>query len=119
MTNPDVFMWVVGGLAVWNAAMTTVGFSMVQRVARLEGAVSLIGKNAAKVLHSPNNHHGMDKLLDKYINPKVTLTSEEWTQLQVKCEMTLNDQSVSKDERFFAGIVHAMCVARLEYKLPC
>lgn len=105
MTN-ETFMWVIGGLAafyvMWNSALTGVLFSLVQRVSRIEGALISLSKNAAKALHSPDNHHGLDDLLDIYVGNHHDMSYAQYEELNARCEEIINNPEMNKIDKAFA-----------------
>lgn len=88
------------------------------RVTRLEMAFTMMGTKAAKLLHSPDDHHGIDKLLDKYIDHTYELRWDEWEELLGKCEQIENDETLEKQERMLAAFLHAICCHKLKKQSP-
>lgn len=87
--------------------------SVIQRLTRVEAVISLFGEKAAKMLHSPDNHHGIDDLLDKYLDRNYELSFDEWTELKTKCEAIEANKSLSHGERILAAFLSALAHHKL------
>ena len=87
-----------------------------ERVVKIEAVFDLLGKKAAKILHSDDDPHGIDALLDKYLDRYYELTPVEWGALLAKCGDIENDKALSKGERILASWLAA--VAHHKLKLP-
>lgn len=123
MSN-DVLLWILGifsgvlvialgaGVRGYTGLLESQGF-LASRVTRLEAVMALFGEKAAKILHSPNDHHGIDRLLDKYLDRNYELNSVEWRELLDACEAIENDCSKSKDERTLAAWISAVASHKL------
>lgn len=75
--------------------------------------LEVYGKKVAKQLHSPTNHHGLDRFLDMYIDNNYDMTVQEWQELKARCEETernLNSTEMEKDQ---AAFISATCVRNL------
>lgn len=83
------------------------------RIIALETSFNLMGLSAAKLLHSPTDHLNLDVLLDKYIDRHYEMSFKEWDELRIRCEKTIDDESVSKDQRVLAAILAAICCHKL------
>ncbi len=84
---------------------------------RLDMTIELWGKKAAKFLHSPTNHLGMDELLDKFLDRYYEMSWKEWTELHEKCLATENDEKATEGERIYAAGLGIICEHRL-HMLP-
>jgi len=58
---------------------------------------------ALEVLHSPNNHLGLDYYIDKYREGHNDMTNEEWIEFHEKCERLSTDPSVTVEEKLAAA----------------
>ena len=69
MMSEPLQIWLYGGLAFWNVTLTGALLNLKLNQVKMNVALEMwfdgIGKKAAKLLHSPDNHHGLDPLLDK------------------------------------------------------
>lgn len=83
--------------------------------ARFELFLSLLGTKAAKALHSPDDHHGLDRLLEDYIARNHELSYDKWQELKDRCDAIIWTAGSSKTEEFLAGMLSAVC----EHKLEC
>ena len=104
--NP-ISIWLFGGVGVCIIAGVTFAFGVSQRITRLETMFDMLGKRAARILHSPDDHLGIDALLDKYILGHYDLPSGDWIILKSKLAQIENDPSRSKDERLLCAFVSA------------
>lgn len=77
----------------------------------------LTSKRAADVLHSPDDHFGIDKLLEKYVARDHELTWEEWGRLLKRCEEIHADKDLPKSEQFLAGFLAEVCKHKRKNKL--
>lgn len=119
-----ILQWVLGGCGALFLAAVSCGVSaynklsdrfseLSTRVTRLEAVMALFGQKAAKLLHSPDDHLGIDNLLDKYLDRNYELTYAEWEALLIACEIIENDTSKSKGERTLAAWLAAVCSHKL------
>lgn len=46
--------------------------------------IESLGKKALRRFHSPDDHHGLDGLIDKYVYRQFELSFEEWQKLHVR-----------------------------------
>lgn len=83
--------------------------------ARFEMFVALLGTKAAKALHSPDDHHGLDRLLEDYIAHNHELSYDGWKELKERCDAIIWNTDTTKNEEFLAGMLSAVC----EHKLMC
>lgn len=110
-----IFLWIMGIFVALSGAGITAYVSLIQRIVKLETTLSLIGLKAARILHSTDDHHGLDALLDKYIDRHYELSYGEWQQLLENCELIEEDVRLSKQERTLAAIVSAVCHHKLKH----
>lgn len=88
--------------------------ALIQRVTRLEALLEHIGAKSAKILHSPDDHLGIDALLDKYLDRNYELSMSEWTVLMQRCEEIENDRNLSQGARLSAAMLNAICHHKLK-----
>ncbi len=115
----EVLLWLLGGFATAFVAALVAGLksyaNLSERVTRLEAVMSLFGQKAAKILHNDDDAHGMDSLLDKYLDRHYELCYDEWQELLAKCALIENDKSKAKGERTLAAFLGAICSHKLMY----
>lgn len=116
---------VAGGIAAYISVTnrltrleSMVHEDMESRVTRMETLMKMLGDKAAKILHSPSDHHQMDELLDKYLDRHYELSPEEWTELLIKTSAVENDKSLTKGERTLAAWLNAICHHKLMMDPP-
>lgn len=105
--TPEQILWALGQLIVLISIGVKAYFALTQRMSKAEGdirvIVTVLGKKAAAVLHSPDDHHGLDTLLTKYEAGQITdIERGQFVTMLLAFE---NDISASKNERFLASIV--------------
>lgn len=87
------------------------------RLSRIEATVEFLvestGRMAAKKLHSPDNHLGIDHYLDMYINHHHDLSMEEWTDLKEALLITRMNELASKTEKIYAEFLIEICEHKL------
>jgi len=102
-----------------SAAVTAMFFTIRDRITRVETAVEFMidatGKLAAKKLHSPDNHLGIDGLLDKYIESH-QMTLDEWMELRALCLQTKDNPNATKSEKVYAEFLAEVCDHKLSPK---
>lgn len=84
-------------------------FKLSERVVRIEAMISYAGEHAAKLMHSPTDHHKLDKLLDKVISKDHVLSQEELDQLTVTSKHIMENPDTSGPEKIVATTLHAIC----------
>lgn len=115
--NNDIFKWLLGALATWNVGITLTLAAIRLEQVKMRVAIDLLvdglGEKIAKVLHSPDDHLGLDQLLDKYLDKQYDLTIQEWNDLKFRCNEITENMSISKNERLMAGFLSALCDHKL------
>jgi hypothetical protein len=113
----DNILWIIGQGVVLSIGGVAAYVALIQRVTRLEtrwdNFVYNLGEKSARGLHSPNDHLGLDALLDKYLSHHYELTREEWSELNARCEQIVDDLKASDKERSLAAILAAVCQHKL------
>lgn len=116
--SEHLIIFLVGQTVALIGVCLTAYIRMGNRVTRLEMAFTMLGTKAAKLLHSPDDHHGIDKLLDKYIDHTYELSYSEWEELLGKCEQIENDHTLEKQERILAAFLYTICCHKLNKQPP-
>lgn len=115
--NEQTLITLFSATALWLLSLTSIVYWIKGDVKKIRLAVELfidgMGKGAAKVLHSPDDHLGIDKFLDKYIQNHHDLPYQDWEKLKVVCERVVNDVTISIEDRLAASTVLASMVAQL------
>ena len=84
----------------------TVHTDLHDRVVALEAVLDLIGKKAARMLHSPHDPWGIDEFLEHYIDNDYDLPDEEWKQLFDK--LTEVQKKGDMDAKVLAMLVESL-----------
>lgn len=117
--NWSIALFTIFGGALLGAYAGIVGgaFLIIQRVQRVETSMEFMlelnGIKASRHQHSPDNHHGLDPLIDLYLQREYELTNEQWQEWFDKEEKIIRDESKSFDERENALRVAALCNHKL------
>lgn len=111
MSTEALLTWMLITAATLVASGVGAYLRVSVRVTRIETVMIMFSKNAAKVLHSPDDHLGLDELVEKYLNNHYDLTNAEWKQLELRCEEIINDPMVDKSERLAAAQLHAIVIS--------
>lgn len=133
MTIEPLILWILGtGVSVLSAGVVAY-VALVQRITKLEAMVhedlegrvikmealfELLGEKAAKLLHSPDDHHGIDELLDKYMDRNYELSFDEWQKLLSICGTIENNKELSKGERVLAAFLGMVSSHKLRLPPP-
>lgn len=89
---------------------------MIRVETQFESFTNFIGKKSAKMMHSPDNHHGMDDLLDKYLKHD-DLPLEDWIILSGLCDKTIENPATEMEE-FLALHFGALCAHKIRCHIP-
>lgn len=106
-------IWLFGGAYALGIANILFCFNINNKLIRFETMVEILGKKAAKQLHSPDNHHGLDEYLDMYIDKHYDMSQAEWETLKQKCEAIEHDGTSTANEKSLAAFIVALCVHKL------
>lgn len=101
-------MWILGTGVTLLSVGVGAYIRISDRVTKLETILSLVGSKVAKILHSPDDHLGMDALLDKYLDRHYELSPSEWTKLTALCEGVVVDRNKPRDLRLLAALLSAI-----------
>lgn len=106
MTAETVIFWILGGACGCIGAIFCLIFQMAQRMTKLETSsdlfrmtLELLGRKTMKALHSPDNHLGLDWLVDEYVRRNYELSPEQWETVHDICEKRLEDPNLNKDDK--------------------
>src|SRR5690349_18538347 len=90
----------VFGIISSGAVCVINGASRLSRVeASVEFLIDATGRLAAKKLHSPDDHLGIDFYLDEYIKNHHDMSMIQWQEFKEICKMTRVNSSASKEEK--------------------
>lgn len=103
-------VWIFGIMGAWLLIISGGVFRLFLLFTQIQTTLIITSKEAAKILHSPDDHLGIDKLLEKYVEREHELTWDEWGELFQRCEEIKNDTSVGKNERILAMFVSELAV---------
>lgn len=109
-------MWLFGGLCAWNAALSGATFSLYKEITKIRTILIITSKRAAEILHSPDDHLGLDALLDEYKKHEYDLSFSQWEDLKQRCEEIINNPHCTKSERLLALLVTEFSVHKLQRK---
>lgn len=115
--NETLQIWLFGGSYALFGGLALFALNLNNRLIRFETMLELWGRKAAKLLHSPSNHLGMDELIDKYLDRNYELTWDEWTQWLALCIAVEQDDSKTPSERLLAAGMGTICEHKL-HMLP-
>lgn len=91
----------------WCLLLTKVIYSFSQDSKKLKLALELyfkgIKEGAMDVLHSPDNHLGLDYYIDRYRDNNYDLTDQEWYDFWTLCEELRKNTSITPGERMAAA----------------
>lgn len=107
--SETLLIWLFGGAASWMLLLTIGGLRLHILITEVRAILRMTSKRAAEILHSPDDHLGIDSLLDKYIEREHELTWPEWGQLLDACDAIAKDSVNSKQERFLAAFLCEVC----------
>lgn len=109
-------MWLFGTLGAWNIVGSIAIIKLLIDNAQIKTMLSSTSEKYAKILHSPDDHHGLDILLDKYIDRNYELSLSEWEELKDRTDKIFKDKSVSKSERMLAAFINELCYHKTMFK---
>lgn len=111
MSEP-VQIWLFGIIGAWLLANTLLIAKLRDDLFRIRLAVLALGKRAAEILHSPDDHLGIDNIIDrlviladKYKKREYELSAQEWNQLRETCKVISSDPLMKKNERVAAALL--------------
>ena len=102
------------GIVSAGTMCVVVGNGRLSRVeASVEFLIDAMGRLAAKKLHSPDDHLGIDYYLDVYIKHHHDMSFLEWTNFKEVCKMTRLNDKASKEEKAYAEFLIELCEHKL------
>ena len=118
--NEETLIWLFGILGVWCLKNTIMGYYLAWQMKKIRLAVELFitenGKGAAIILHSPDDHLGLDALVDKYVNDHQELSRDDWIKLGTICQRIKTDKDLTNGERMAATTLMASFLSQLALK---
>src|ERR1700743_2287617 len=111
--NETLQIWLFGAAfaCIGVGAAFVLSFSV--RLTRIETMFDLLGKRAAKFLHSPDDHLGIDRLLELYVDAHHELTKSQWQDLACAMNKITEDPKVSNNEKILAAFLAELCNHKL------
>lgn len=108
-------IWIFTGIFGCVAAGTLAYVQVIQRVGDLKARIvavevtlQLMGKVAARTLHSPHTPE-LDRHLDIYIHRHNEMSFKQWHEVMLAAEVAYQDQRKPKEDRLMAGLLWAIC----------
>lgn len=99
-------------LALVGAGLTF-WFAFGNRLTRLETTVEFVvdslGRKAARALHSPDDHLGLDDYLDRYISKSHDMSLAEWVKMKQLLEVARDNPCATKNEQIMAEFLMELC----------
>ncbi len=114
--NETLLIWIFGGVFTWLGALTGMFLLLRTDVTKIRTILIITSKRAAEILHSPDDHLGLDALLDRYKSKEHELTYLEWQELKDRCEEIIANPACTKSERLLALMVVEFSVHKLMLK---
>lgn len=114
--NETILMWLFGGMAAWNVFNSGCVLLLRSEVTKIRTILIITSKRAAEILHSPDDHLGIDELLDEYKKHEYDLSYSQWLELKQRCEEIVQNPGCSKSERLLALLVSEFSTHKLERK---
>lgn len=111
------------GLASAVSAAAVIGcfkgyLSLRDDVSRIKNTLSMMSEVAARALHSPDDHLGLDEYIDIYLDHDCDMPDAKWEEMKSKLVEILNDRNRSTGERNGAGMLLALSYHKLRQPLP-
>lgn len=125
MTALDLWLFgiIMGAIGVCILAGASFAFLISNRVTRLEtafefwsSAMERLGLRAAKALHSPDDHLGIDKLLDQYTDHHHEMTYDQWVMLANVMDEVIDRKDVDKEKKFMAQFLRELASHKMMIK---
>lgn len=114
--NETLQMWLFGAAFGAIVALAIFVASLRNEVVKIRTILIITSKRAAEILHSPDDHLGLDELLDQYKLHEHDLSYSQWEALKKRCEEIIADPKCTKSERLLALIVSEFSIHKLERK---
>lgn len=115
-----LFGLVATAIAGLVTAGTAMFFLLGNRITSLEVAQNFLtdalGMKAARILHSPDNHLGIDYYLDRYIQGHHDMSYREWMDLHEAMMETVNNPIATKNEKSQARFLAELAIHKTMIK---
>ena len=103
------------GIIVAGVALAFVLSNRITRIeTQFEDWLDRCGLMAAKALHSPDNHLGIDYFLDQYVNNSFDMADQDWVNLREVCASTMQNPSATKLEQVQAEFLKHLADHKLQ-----
>ncbi len=112
--DKQTLLWLLGFAFANGGALVGIYVKLNSRVVAIETILKAQSEKFMRALHSPSNHHGLDPLLDKYIENMGDLDLQEWQALHQKCEGILDSEHASKGEKALAAWVSSFAEHKIK-----
>lgn len=120
--NTEYILWLLGVAVSLGGAGIGAYISIIQRMTKIETKfedfVDNFGDKIAKHLHSPDDHLGLDALMDKYRDRHYELSFKEWADLLVRCDRISQDKKGTTTEQVLADFMALICHHKLRHDPP-
>lgn len=87
-------------------------------VNNIKTTLSMMSEVAARALHSPDNHLGIDEYLEIYASHDCDMPNAKWEELKERLWIILNDKTKTTGERNAAGMLLFLSYHKLQKPLP-
>lgn len=127
----SVLLWILGGVFICIGFGVTAWVKIIQnqnshsehalvrhngletRVVKIETILTMFGKRAATILHSPHTPE-LDTLLEIYVDRHYELSHAQWKRLKELCEEVIKEPHIKGDKVVFASFLSALADHKLE-----
>ena len=106
---------VTGGMFMWGFKSH---MGLRDDVTRIKNTLSMMSEVAARALHSPDNHLGLDEYLEIYADHDCDMAHAQWEQMKAKLWLVVNNKANSVGERTAAGMLLLLSYHKLNQPLP-
>lgn len=115
MTNNELaLLLVIIGAFVSLGSGGIVGYMMViQRLTRVETLVESWGSKTMNLLHSPDDHLGLDFYIDEYRKQNFDLKDKQWVEFKELVSIIEHRQDLTKETRLLAAFASSLCDHKL------
>lgn len=114
--NETVQMWLFGAAFGAIVSLAIIVALLRVEVIKIRTILIITSKRAAEILHSPDDHLGLDTLLDEYKKHEHDLSYMQWEELKQRCDEIVINPGCSKSERLLALLVTEFSVHKLQRK---
>lgn len=87
-------------------------------VNRIKNTLSMMSEVAARALHSPTNHLGLDNYVDLYLEHDCDMPNGKWEEFKQLLQAILDDRTKTTGERNTAGMLLALTYHKLKQPIP-